>query len=278
MACLCEGGNELTGSLKATSMELVTARFAIDYLTFALQLGKVSEKTQLCNQPKRESNLCPSATPNRQASALTDRATLMATLSMMCICEEYYSIESYPAFARIEFMENPGKNLNQIICPDRDSNPGHLVLRPDALTVTPQAYNDQPESQSEIVQYSTMAYNDQPESQSEIVQYSTMAYNDQPESQSEIVQYSTMAYNDQPESQSEIVQYSTMAYNDQPESQSEIVQYSTMAYNDQPESQSEIVQYSTMAYNDQQASQSEIFQYSTIAYLKIQNRPLLLIE
>ncbi|KAJ4445617.1 hypothetical protein ANN_12299 [Periplaneta americana] len=46
--------------------------------------------------------------------------------------------ESYPAFARIGLRENPGKNLNQITCPDRDSNPGHLVSQPDALTVTPQ--------------------------------------------------------------------------------------------------------------------------------------------
>ncbi|KAJ4449991.1 hypothetical protein ANN_01398 [Periplaneta americana] len=48
------------------------------------------------------------------------------------------STESYPAFARIGLRENPGKNLNQVTCPDRDSNPGHLVSRPDALTVTPQ--------------------------------------------------------------------------------------------------------------------------------------------
>ncbi|KAJ4448881.1 hypothetical protein ANN_00272 [Periplaneta americana] len=46
--------------------------------------------------------------------------------------------ESYPAFARIGLRENPGKNLNQVTCPDRDSNPGHLVSRPDVLTVTPQ--------------------------------------------------------------------------------------------------------------------------------------------
>ncbi|KAJ4445634.1 hypothetical protein ANN_12316, partial [Periplaneta americana] len=32
----------------------------------------------------------------------------------------------------------PRKKLNQVTCPDRDSNPGHLVSRPDALTVTPQ--------------------------------------------------------------------------------------------------------------------------------------------
>ncbi|KAJ4450786.1 hypothetical protein ANN_02216 [Periplaneta americana] len=48
------------------------------------------------------------------------------------------STESYPAFARIGLRENPGKNLNQVTCPDQDSNPGHLVSQPDALTVTPQ--------------------------------------------------------------------------------------------------------------------------------------------
>ncbi|KAJ4443368.1 hypothetical protein ANN_05036 [Periplaneta americana] len=48
------------------------------------------------------------------------------------------STESYPAFARIGLRENPGKNLNQVTCPDRDSNPGHLVSQSDALTVTPQ--------------------------------------------------------------------------------------------------------------------------------------------
>ncbi|KAJ4444322.1 hypothetical protein ANN_06114 [Periplaneta americana] len=48
------------------------------------------------------------------------------------------STESYPAFAYIGSRENPGKNLNQVTCPDRESNPGHLVSQPDALTVTPQ--------------------------------------------------------------------------------------------------------------------------------------------
>ncbi|KAJ4445754.1 hypothetical protein ANN_12439 [Periplaneta americana] len=48
------------------------------------------------------------------------------------------STESYPAFAHIGLRENPGKNFNQVTCPDRESNPGHLVSRPDALTVTPQ--------------------------------------------------------------------------------------------------------------------------------------------
>ncbi|KAJ4435993.1 hypothetical protein ANN_18617 [Periplaneta americana] len=42
--------------------------------------------------------------------------------------------ENYPAFAHIGLRENPGKNLNQVTCPDRESNPGHLVSRLDALT------------------------------------------------------------------------------------------------------------------------------------------------
>ncbi|KAJ4448972.1 hypothetical protein ANN_00364 [Periplaneta americana] len=48
------------------------------------------------------------------------------------------STESYPAFAHIGLRENPGKNLNQVTCPDREWNPGRLISRPDALTVTPQ--------------------------------------------------------------------------------------------------------------------------------------------
>ncbi|KAJ4436793.1 hypothetical protein ANN_16925 [Periplaneta americana] len=50
------------------------------------------------------------------------------------------STESYPAFARIGLRENPRRNLNQVTCPDRESNPGHLVSRPDVLTVTPQVW------------------------------------------------------------------------------------------------------------------------------------------
>ncbi|KAJ4444894.1 hypothetical protein ANN_06692 [Periplaneta americana] len=50
------------------------------------------------------------------------------------------STESYSAFAHIGLRENPGKNLNQVTCPDRESNPGHLVSQPDVLTVTPQVW------------------------------------------------------------------------------------------------------------------------------------------
>ncbi|KAJ4451237.1 hypothetical protein ANN_02698 [Periplaneta americana] len=49
--------------------------------------------------------------------------------------------ESYPAFAHIGLRENPGKNLNQVTCPDRESNPGHLVSRPDALTNSPEVHS-----------------------------------------------------------------------------------------------------------------------------------------
>ncbi|KAJ4437994.1 hypothetical protein ANN_13933 [Periplaneta americana] len=50
------------------------------------------------------------------------------------------STDSYPAFAPIGLRENAGKNLNQLTFPDRDSNLGHLVSRPDALIVTPQVW------------------------------------------------------------------------------------------------------------------------------------------
>ncbi|KAJ4433671.1 hypothetical protein ANN_15981 [Periplaneta americana] len=42
------------------------------------------------------------------------------------------STESYPAFAHIGLRESPGKNLNQITCPDRESNsvpPGFAARR-----------------------------------------------------------------------------------------------------------------------------------------------------
>ncbi|KAJ4427428.1 hypothetical protein ANN_25050, partial [Periplaneta americana] len=52
------------------------------------------------------------------------------------------STESYPAFARIGLRETPEKILNQVTCSNRESNPGHLVSRPDALTVTPQVEGD----------------------------------------------------------------------------------------------------------------------------------------
>ncbi|KAJ4436396.1 hypothetical protein ANN_19028 [Periplaneta americana] len=61
------------------------------------------------------------------------------------------STESYPAFARIGLRENPGKNLNQVTCPDRDSNPGHLVSQPDALTVTPQQISPNTDSSVNVV-------------------------------------------------------------------------------------------------------------------------------
>ncbi|KAJ4449313.1 hypothetical protein ANN_00711 [Periplaneta americana] len=56
------------------------------------------------------------------------------------------STETYPAFAHIGLRENLGKNLNQVTCPDQESNPGHLVSRPDVLTIILQTfgYQEQP--------------------------------------------------------------------------------------------------------------------------------------
>ncbi|KAJ4444072.1 hypothetical protein ANN_05861 [Periplaneta americana] len=46
------------------------------------------------------------------------------------------STESYPAFAHIGLRENPGKNLNQVTCPDRESNPGYLTVTPQGTHTT----------------------------------------------------------------------------------------------------------------------------------------------
>ncbi|KAJ4444274.1 hypothetical protein ANN_06066 [Periplaneta americana] len=43
-----------------------------------------------------------------------------------------------PSICSYWVEKKPQKNLNQITCPDRESNPCHLVLRPDSLTITPQ--------------------------------------------------------------------------------------------------------------------------------------------
>ncbi|KAJ4441204.1 hypothetical protein ANN_11055 [Periplaneta americana] len=50
----------------------------------------------------------------------------LPTLAQRCIT---YVPEKLP-------RKTPEKNLNQVTCPDRESNPGHLVSRPDALADT----------------------------------------------------------------------------------------------------------------------------------------------
>ncbi|KAJ4452247.1 hypothetical protein ANN_03765 [Periplaneta americana] len=45
--------------------------------------------------------------------------------------------EIYPAYAQLGLREPPGKNLNQVTYPNRDSNPGHLVSRAAMLTKPP---------------------------------------------------------------------------------------------------------------------------------------------
>ncbi|KAJ4426673.1 hypothetical protein ANN_26471 [Periplaneta americana] len=54
--------------------------------------------------------------------------------------QQYLRHRKLPSICSYWVEENHGKNLNQVTCPDRDSNPGHLVSQPDALTVTPQVW------------------------------------------------------------------------------------------------------------------------------------------
>ncbi|KAJ4450716.1 hypothetical protein ANN_02146 [Periplaneta americana] len=79
------------------------------------------------------------------------------------------STESYPAFARIGLRENPRKNFNQVTCPDRDSNPGHLVSQPDALTVTPQDEETKQRYQVEISnRFAALATSDEAEKELDV--------------------------------------------------------------------------------------------------------------
>ncbi|KAJ4432191.1 hypothetical protein ANN_20807 [Periplaneta americana] len=49
--------------------------------------------------------------------------------------------DEHRAFAHNYWVEGkPRKNLNQVTCSDRESNPGHLISRPDALAVNPQVW------------------------------------------------------------------------------------------------------------------------------------------
>ncbi|KAJ4433612.1 hypothetical protein ANN_15922 [Periplaneta americana] len=65
-----------------------------------------------------------------------------------------FSTESYPAFAYIGMRENPGKNLNQVTCLDRELNPGHLVSRSDALTRREIRTHDQRPAREQIARAS----------------------------------------------------------------------------------------------------------------------------
>ncbi|KAJ4445275.1 hypothetical protein ANN_07076 [Periplaneta americana] len=109
MAGLCEGGSEPPGSLKATHLN-------------AIDLARDQTRNLGHRRP-----------------ALYQLANQADTWLYV---HQDEPTKSYPAFARIGLRENPGKNLNQVTFPDRDSNPGHLVSRPDALTVTLQGLHE----------------------------------------------------------------------------------------------------------------------------------------
>ncbi|KAJ4443812.1 hypothetical protein ANN_05593 [Periplaneta americana] len=111
------------------------------------------------NRKNKKKGLSLSLSPRRDETAATTRQNSVlgpdlrdAGWVSSYLASEWYegdnagemspgsSTESYLAFVHIGLRENPGKNLNQVTFPDRDSNPGHLVSQPDALTVTPQVW------------------------------------------------------------------------------------------------------------------------------------------
>ncbi|KAJ4449997.1 hypothetical protein ANN_01404 [Periplaneta americana] len=155
MAGLCEGGNEPPGSLKASRDIHVssiapsphTSTEAVQEETTATTTSKIE-----FSNPTLVSGLHKIAGPPRRAnSALQCNTDTYRHLLRSAVrtpdegdnagkMSPGSSTESYPAFAHLGLRENHGRNFNQVTCPDRESNPGHLVSRPDALTVTPQGF------------------------------------------------------------------------------------------------------------------------------------------
>ncbi|KAJ4438742.1 hypothetical protein ANN_14693 [Periplaneta americana] len=104
------------------------------YIELKRCVGKATKLTgDLFANVKEKMQKSPHRPLKRLAAETGDKAGEMSPGS---------NTESYPAFAHIGLRENPGKNLNQVTCPDRESNPGHLVSRLDVLTVTPQVWTD----------------------------------------------------------------------------------------------------------------------------------------
>ncbi|KAJ4429906.1 hypothetical protein ANN_22110 [Periplaneta americana] len=151
MAGLCEGGNEPPGSLKV--MEREEKRLE----AFEMWIWRRMERMKWTDRIRKEAvlervdeerimlKLIRKRKRNWLGHLLRRNCLLKDALEGMCLNEMKVlmpdpgsSTESYLAFPRIGLRENPGKTLNQRTCPDRDSNPGHLVSRPDALTVAPQ--------------------------------------------------------------------------------------------------------------------------------------------
>ncbi|KAJ4439302.1 hypothetical protein ANN_07424 [Periplaneta americana] len=113
MSGLCEGGNEPAGSLKASRTP-----------------GAIGRKQS------------SSVSRSDPVFGLTN---IQVFLGWTALGYERQSLELHrklPSICSYCFEEKPGKNLNQVTCRDRDSNPGLLVPRPDALTVTPQVWTD----------------------------------------------------------------------------------------------------------------------------------------
>ncbi|KAJ4444354.1 hypothetical protein ANN_06146 [Periplaneta americana] len=152
MAGLCESGNEPLSSLKAICKSPSPGAYQTTSMRTWLYKGLRQDQHRLIRKalglsvPDAYETICPRSGTwlyqwLRQDGPPISIGFMNAIRSTCDNAGEMSpgsNTESYPAFAHIGLRENPGKNLNQVTCPDRESNPGHLVSRPDALTVTPQ--------------------------------------------------------------------------------------------------------------------------------------------
>ncbi|KAJ4434721.1 hypothetical protein ANN_23289 [Periplaneta americana] len=123
MAGLCESGNEPPDSLKA--------------ITF--QSSSTQDQGRLCSQSR--------------LTVILNSTELLHITQARCISYDapcllqlhHHHIDRWGKKLRITRNQGkPRKKPQPGNLPDRDSNPGHLFSRPDALTVTPQNLNLHP--------------------------------------------------------------------------------------------------------------------------------------
>ncbi|KAJ4425768.1 hypothetical protein ANN_27391 [Periplaneta americana] len=142
MAGLCEGGNEPLGSLKAIKEEMILRDMLLELNDsceqYGMKINTNKTKSMVIGRKTKKVNLRILHEAVEQVDSFKYLRLNEMKVIMPVKMSPGSSTESYPAFAHLGLRENPGKNLNQVTCPDRESNPGHLVSRPDALTITPQ--------------------------------------------------------------------------------------------------------------------------------------------
>ncbi|KAJ4440585.1 hypothetical protein ANN_08730 [Periplaneta americana] len=104
----------------------------------AVELQKLDLRLDHCVSPTLAAKSRPCV--SRKRCCRSRGPTARQRLQSVCRRGQRSCHLKLPSICSYWVEGKPRKNLNQVTCPDRESNPGHLVSRPDALVVTPQVW------------------------------------------------------------------------------------------------------------------------------------------